>query len=74
MRRISKNCQVVVENFVPGTTDRLGLSYEHIVKVNPTVVYCSISGYGDVGPKAQQPAFDQVMQGEAGFMNITGRH
>lgn len=70
--RLAANCQVVIENFVPGTTERLKVDFESISKVNPTVVYCSISGYGDTGPKAHQPAFDQVMQGEAGFMHLTG--
>lgn len=70
--RLAANCQVVIENFVPGTTERLKVDFESISKVNPTVVYCSISGYGDTGPKAHQPAFDQVVQGEAGFMHLTG--
>ena len=70
--RLAASSQVVIENFIPGTTERLKIDFDSISKVNSTIVYCSISGYGDTGPKAHQPAFDQVVQGEAGFMHLTG--
>lgn len=72
MYRLAERSDVLVENFVPGTTDRMNLSFEDIIKVNPKIVYCSISGYGEVGPKANYPAFDQIIQGESGFMHLTG--
>lgn len=61
--KLTKQSDVLVENFIPGTTERLKVSFSDIVQVNPKIVYCSISGYGDTGPKAHHPAFDQVVQG-----------
>jgi CoA:oxalate CoA-transferase len=63
---------VVVENFRPGVMARLGLDYDALVKVNPSIVYCAISGFGQDGPLAMRPAYDQVIQGISGVMNITG--
>jgi len=63
---------VLVENFRPGTMERLGLSYEALSKRSPRLVYCSISGFGQTGPRSAEPGYDAVMQGEAGLMSITG--
>jgi crotonobetainyl-CoA:carnitine CoA-transferase CaiB-like acyl-CoA transferase len=63
---------VVVENFRPGTIERLGLGHERLLARNPRLVYCSISGFGQTGPRAGEPGYDAVMQAEAGFMSITG--
>jgi len=63
---------VLVENFRPGTLDRLGLGYEQLADVRPRLVYCSISGFGRTGPRREQPGYDAVMQGEGGLMSITG--
>jgi crotonobetainyl-CoA:carnitine CoA-transferase CaiB-like acyl-CoA transferase len=63
---------VVVENFRPGTVDRLGCGYETVRARNPEVVYCAISGFGQTGPYAQRPAYDIVVQGMAGFLSMTG--
>lgn len=63
---------VVVENFRPGTMERLGLSYEVIRKQHPRVVYCSISGFGQTGPRHAEAGYDAMMQAEGGLMSITG--
>jgi CoA:oxalate CoA-transferase len=63
---------VVIENFRPGVMARLGLDYPVLSKVNPSLVYCAISGFGQEGPLAMRPAYDQVIQGISGVMNITG--
>lgn len=58
---------VVVENFRPGVMERFGLDYESLAKINPRLVYCSISGYGQVGPKSQAPAYAPVIHAASGF-------
>jgi CoA:oxalate CoA-transferase len=63
---------VVIENFRPGVMARLGLDYPVLAKVNPRLVYCAISGFGQDGPLAMRPAYDQVIQGISGVMNVTG--
>jgi crotonobetainyl-CoA:carnitine CoA-transferase CaiB-like acyl-CoA transferase len=63
---------VVIENFRPGVMARLGLDYPVLSKVNPRLVYCAISGFGQDGPLAMRPAYDQVIQGISGVMNVTG--
>ena len=63
---------VVIENFRPGVMTRLGLDYPALAKVNPSLVYCAISGFGQDGPLAMRPAYDQVIQGISGVMNVTG--
>jgi crotonobetainyl-CoA:carnitine CoA-transferase CaiB-like acyl-CoA transferase len=67
-----ERADVLVENFRPGTMDRLGLSYEALTERYPRLVYCSISGFGQTGPRSAEPGYDAVMQGEAGLMSITG--
>ncbi|KFF47442.1 CoA-transferase [Gammaproteobacteria bacterium MFB021] len=63
---------VVVENFRPGVMQRLGLGFETLREANPELVYCAISGFGQDGPLANYPAYDQIIQGMAGVMSITG--
>jgi len=63
---------VLVENFRPGTMERLGLGYEALAPAHPGLVYCSISGFGQTGPRRAEPGYDAVIQGEAGLMSITG--
>ncbi|MBX9456809.1 MAG: CoA transferase [Rhizobium sp.] len=69
---LAAKADVVVENFTAGTADRLGVGYEAIRTVNPGVVYCSISGYGQTGPERDRPGYDFIMQAESGLMSITG--
>ncbi|MCC6533035.1 MAG: CoA transferase [Burkholderiales bacterium] len=63
---------VLVENYRRGVPERLGIDYETIRKVNPRIVYCSISGFGDSGPRRDQAAYDSVMQAFVGIMHMTG--
>jgi len=63
---------VVVENFRPGTLAKLGLDYASLAPAFPRLVYCSVSGFGQTGPRRTQPGYDAVMQGEGGLMSITG--
>lgn len=63
---------VVVENFRPGVMARLGFSYEEMAKINPRIVYCAISGFGQTGPDAFKPAYDQIIQGLSGEMDVNG--
>ncbi len=72
LRRLIEKCDVVLENFRPGTMDRLGFGYERLRAVNPRLVYCSISGFGESGPQASRPGYDLIVQGESGLMDITG--
>ena len=67
-----ERADVLVENFRPGTLERMGLGYADLSKQRPDLVYCSISGFGQTGPRRREPGYDAVMQGEGGLMSITG--
>jgi len=67
-----RRADVVVENFRPGVTDRLGVDYATLAALNPRLVYASISGFGQDGPYANRPGFDLIAQGMAGIMSVTG--
>ena len=71
-KRLAKDADVVIENFRPGVMDRLGLGYNVLRELNPKLVYCGISGFGQTGPDAQRPAYDQIVQGLSGEMAING--
>ena len=70
--RLLARADVLVENFRPGTMARLGLAYEQIIQRYPRLVYCSISGFGQTGPRSAEPGYDAVVQAEGGLMSITG--
>jgi formyl-CoA transferase len=70
--KIAKQADIIVENFRPGVTQKLQVDYETIRKINPGIVYCSISGYGQNGPYAHKGGFDLVAQGMTGIMSMTG--
>jgi formyl-CoA transferase len=70
--KLTKTADVVVENFRPDVMNRLGLGYETLSKVNPRLIYCAISGFGQTGPDALKPAYDQIIQGLSGTMAING--
>ena len=70
--RLVETADVVVENFRPGVMDRLGLGYEVLKGITPRLIYCAISGFGQDGPWADRPAYDQIIQGASGVMSITG--
>jgi crotonobetainyl-CoA:carnitine CoA-transferase CaiB-like acyl-CoA transferase len=69
---MASTCDVVVENLAPGSLRRIGLGYDEVSAVNPGIVYCSISGYGQTGPYKDKPAHDPQIQGMAGLMDING--
>jgi len=71
-KRMVKKADVVVENFRPDVKNRLGIDYKTLAKINPRLVYASISGFGQTGPYANRPGFDQIAQGMGGLMSITG--
>ena len=70
--RIAERTDIFVENNRPGAMRRLGLDYEALARINPGLIYASISGFGQTGPYSQRPAFDAVMQAMSGMMSITG--
>ncbi len=70
--RLARHADVVVENFSPGVAKRIGIDYETLSAINPRIITCSISGFGNSGPGAQRPAFDLVAQGMGGGMSLTG--
>jgi len=70
--KLAKEADVVVENFRPGVMTRLGLGYDALVEINPRLVYCGISGFGQTGPDSKKPAYDQIIQGLSGIMDVNG--
>ncbi len=72
LKKLVARADVLVENFRPGVMDRLGLGYDTLNAENPKIIYCAISGFGQNGPLKDRPAYDQIIQGVAGVMSITG--
>jgi len=72
IHRLIKQSDVLIENFRPGTMEKLSLSYDEVKEINPKIIYCSISGFGQDGPYRLLPGMDQVLQGMGGLMSITG--
>ncbi|ASW07061.1 CaiB/BaiF CoA-transferase family protein [Rhizobium sp. 11515TR] len=72
VRRLVKTADVVIENFKLGGLVKYGLDYESLKKINPRIVYCSITGFGQTGPYASLAGYDYIVQGMSGFMSITG--
>jgi crotonobetainyl-CoA:carnitine CoA-transferase CaiB-like acyl-CoA transferase len=70
--KLAEKADVIIENFVPGVVESLGVGYEVVKKINPKVIYCHVSGFGQDGPYRDRPAFDQLIQGEAGIISYTG--
>ena len=70
--RLLEQADVVVENFRPGVMERLGIGYERLSKLKPSLIYCSISGHGGTGPYKDRGGFDLIAQGMSGLMSITG--
>ncbi|MFN8508426.1 MAG: CaiB/BaiF CoA-transferase family protein [Dehalococcoidia bacterium] len=71
-RKLAEQVDVVLENFTPGTMERLGVGYEALKERNPRLIFCSISGFGQTGPYRERPALDIVVQGMGGILSITG--
>ena len=72
MRRLLAGADVLVENYRPGAFEALGLGYEEVSKFNPRIIYCSISAFGQGGPRGVQTAYDHVIQATSGIMATTG--
>jgi crotonobetainyl-CoA:carnitine CoA-transferase CaiB-like acyl-CoA transferase len=73
VKRLARGADVVIENFVPGVADRLGLGYAVISATNPAVVYASVSGFGQDGPYARWPGYNTIAMGMSGLMALTGQ-
>ncbi len=73
LKRLWAISDVFIENYRAGALPKLGLGYEDAVKVNPRIIYCSMTGFGQTGPKAQNTAYDNVIQAYSGLMTTTGR-
>lgn len=72
-RKLADTADVIVENFRPDVKNRLGIDYDTLAQTNPGLIYASISGFGQDGPYAKRPGFDQIAQGMGGLMSITGK-
>jgi crotonobetainyl-CoA:carnitine CoA-transferase CaiB-like acyl-CoA transferase len=72
LKKLAVTADVILENFRPDVKTRLGIDYDALSKVNPRLVYASISGFGQTGPYATRPGFDQIAQGMGGLMSVTG--
>ncbi|MBM7583560.1 crotonobetainyl-CoA:carnitine CoA-transferase CaiB-like acyl-CoA transferase [Bacillus pakistanensis] len=70
--KLVKNADVIMENYKTGTLERLGLGYEELKKHNPTIILCSVTGYGQTGPYRNEPGYDPVIQAIGGLMDVTG--
>lgn len=70
--KLVADADVVIENFVPGTARKLGIDYDTVRQQNPNVIYCSISGYGQTGPRSSEKAYDSAIQADSGMMSLTG--
>ena len=71
-RKLVATADVVVENFRPGVMNRLGFGYDVLREINPRIIFCAISGFGQTGPDAFKPAYDQIIQGLSGVMAVNG--
>ena len=71
-KELVKDADIVLENFKTGDMARMGLSYEELKKVNPGIIHCAVTGFGQTGPLAYEPGFDPVIQAMSGLMHVTG--
>src|SRR3979409_2033151 len=71
-RALAAKCDVLLENYKVGGLAKYGLAYEDLRKINPRIIYCSITGFGQSGPRAHRPGYDFIFQGMGGLMSITG--
>lgn len=72
IRELARKSDILIENFKVGTLDKMGLGYEEIRKINPGIIYCSITGFGQNGPCKDKPGYDFMIQGMGGIMSFTG--
>ena len=72
VQNLARRSDILLQNFRPGSLERMGLGYEQVREINPAIVYCTISGFGSTGPYARRGGFDLVAQGMSGLMSVTG--
>src|SRR3546814_20396012 len=72
IRRLAQNADIVIENFKAGDLRRYGLDYASLAELNPRLVYCSITGFGQDGPYSHLPGYDPIFQSMSGLMSVTG--
>ena len=72
VKELVKEVDIVAENFRPGTMEKLGIGYEELKKINPKLIFATMSGFGQTGPYSKRPAYDMIVQGMGGIMSITG--
>jgi len=70
--KLIKRCDMLVENFRAGVMEKFGFGYNKVKKINPRIIYCSISGYGQTSSRSHKPSYDLIVQGESGLMDVTG--
>ena len=72
VRELVRHCDIVIENFKVDTLDRYGLGYDDLKAIRPDIIYCSVTGFGQTGPRRDQPAYDFMIQAMGGLMSVTG--
>ena len=72
LHKLAAKCDILVENYIPGALRKYGMDYETIRKINPSLIYASITGYGQTGPYSQRAGYDVMVEAEFGLMHITG--
>ena len=72
IKELVKDCDVIINNFKTGTMERFGIGFETLANINPRIIYCSITGFGETGPYKDQPGYDFIIQAMSGLMSITG--
>lgn len=72
IKQLISECDVIINNFKTGTMERFGLGYDEVAQINPQIVYCSITGFGQTGPYKDMPGYDFIIQAMSGLMSITG--
>ena len=72
VQELARRSDILIQNFRPGSLERMGLGYEQVREINPAIIYCTISGFGATGPYARRGGFDLVAQGMSGLMSVTG--
>ena len=73
VRNLARRCDVLIENYKVGDLSRYGLGYDDLRKMNPRIVYCSVTGFGQTGPYRERPGYDFMIQGMGGMMSVTGQ-
>jgi succinate--hydroxymethylglutarate CoA-transferase len=72
LHKLAAKCDILVENYIPGSLKKYGLDYDTIHNINPALIYASVTGYGQTGPYSQRPGYDVIVEAEFGLMHITG--